>query len=89
MNGLPPGFEVPVFKSLYEPILVAGVRREFAMFLWLGVGLAVANGGLSRMWWVIPCGLVLHLAVAFGTRNDPDFLKVAVRRVRAPRRLHP
>jgi type IV secretory pathway TrbD component len=89
MDELPPGYEVPVFQSLHEPILVAGVRREFALFLWLGVGLAVANGGIMRTWWVIPFGVVCHLGAAYGTRSDPDFLQVVIRRMRAPRRLHP
>jgi len=89
MDGSPPGFEVPVFRSLYEPILVAGVRREFALFLWLGGGLALANAGLSRTWRVIPFACVCNVAVAYGTRHDPDFLKVLVRRMKAPRRLQP
>lgn len=89
MEGMPPGFEVPVFRSLYEPILVAGVRREVALFLWLGVGLVVANGGLARTWLIIPVSLICHVAVAYGTRHDPDVVQIVIRRMRAPRRLYP
>lgn len=89
MRDLPAGFAVPVFRSLCQPILIAGVKREFALALWLGVGLCVANGGFWRVWWTIPVAFLVHVGVAYGTRHDPDFLEVARRRLRSPQRLSP
>ena len=34
MPTLPDGFEVPIHRSLTEPILVAGLPRRFAILLW-------------------------------------------------------
>jgi type IV secretory pathway TrbD component len=84
---LPPGFEVPVFRSLYEPVLVGGVKREFAVTLWLATLLLVSEGGLRGMWPLLILAAVLHALVAIATKFDPQFLDVVGRAMRAPLRL--
>ena len=87
-NERPPGFEVPVFRSLYEPQLTAGVPRKFAALLWCLTALAVLPS-FRAMWFVIVLSAFLHGAVALATRIDPDFIHVVWRAMRAPRRLDP
>lgn len=74
------GFEVPVFRSLAEPILLGGVPR----------GLAITNGtlaaavGLGLQQWLAGLALWLlgHSAAAFAARRDPDFLPILLRHLR-------
>jgi len=74
------GYEVPLHRSLSDPILLAGAPRSAAIAI--GTFAAVIALGL-RLW--IP-GLVtwigLHSAAVFLARIDPDFLAVAVRSTR-------
>jgi len=65
------GYEIPLHRSLAEPILMAGAPRAAAIALGL------------RLW--IP-GLVtwaaLHSASVFLARIDPDFVAVTLRAAR-------
>lgn len=74
------GYEIPLHRSLAEPILMAGAPRGAAIAI--GTLAAVLALGL-RLW--IP-GLLLwvigHSAAVFLARTDPDFLTVALRSVR-------
>lgn len=74
------GYDVPLHRSLSEPILLAGAPRSAAIAI--GTLAAVIALGL-RLW--IP-GLVawvgLHSAAVFLARIDPDFLAVALRSAR-------
>ena len=75
-----PGFEVPVHRSLTEPILIAGAPRSFAI---LNGTLAAAIGLGLRVWLA---GLVIWLVgqalAVWVTRKDPDFLFVLSRHAR-------
>jgi type IV secretion system protein VirB3 len=81
-GALPPGFEVPVHRSLTEPILLGGAPRA----------LAIVNGtlagavGLGLRLWV--AGIVLwtigHALGVWAARHDPQFVDVARRHVRYP-----
>jgi len=82
MNGAQhiEGFEVPVYRSLTEPVLLGGAPR----------GLAIVNGtlaaalGLGLQMWI--AGLVLWLAghslAVLATKRDPDFAAVLARHLR-------
>jgi len=82
MNGAQhiEGFEVPVHRSLTEPVLLGGAPR----------GLAIVNGtlaaalGLGLQMWI--AGLVLWLAghslAVLATKRDPDFAAVLARHLR-------
>ena len=71
------GYEIPLHRSLTEPVLMAGAPRAAAIAI--GTLAAVIALGL-RLW--IP-GLVtwalLHSAAVFLARLDPDFMAVILR----------
>jgi type IV secretory pathway TrbD component len=74
------GFEVPVFRSLTEPILLGGAPR----------GLAIVNGtlaaavGLGLQQWLAGLALWLlgHSLAVFAARRDPEFLPILIRHLR-------
>lgn len=74
------GYEIPLHRSLTEPILMAGAPRTAA----IAIGTLAAAVGLGLQLW-IP-GLVLwavgHSAAVFMARSDPDFMAVAGRGTR-------
>ncbi len=83
MQGQPsalPGHEVPLHRSLTEPVLLAGAPRSFAI---LNGTLAAAIGLGLRLW---IAGLLIWLAghalAVWVTRRDPEFLTVLSRHAR-------
>jgi type IV secretion system protein TrbD len=74
------GFEVPIFRSLTEPILLGGAPR----------GLAIVNGtlaaavGVGLQQWLAGLALWLlgHSLAVFAARRDPDFLPILLRHLR-------
>ena len=74
------GYEIPLHRSLTEPILMAGAPRAAAIAI--GTLAAVLALGL-RLW--LP-GLILwvvgHSAAVMMARQDPDFMAVASRSAR-------
>ena len=79
------GYEIPLHRSLAEPILMAGAPRGAA----IAIGTLAAALALGLRLW-IP-GLALwalgHSAAVFVARSDPDFLAVAARSARHRERL--
>ena len=74
------GYEIPLHRSLAEPILLAGAPRSAAIAI--GTLAAVIALGL-RLW--IPgllTWMLCHSAAVFLARIDPDFLSVALRAAR-------
>ena len=75
-----PGYEVPMHRSLTEPVLIAGAPRSFAILN----GTLSAAVGLGLRLWV--AGLVLwfagHALAVWVTRKDPAFLTVLSRHAR-------
>jgi type IV secretory pathway TrbD component len=82
----PEGFEVPLHRSLVEPMLLAGLPRTVALVLWSSVG-ALAFG-LHQIW-VLPLGIVLHAVAAAATQADPHVFEIVLVAVRTPKRLDP
>jgi type IV secretion system protein VirB3 len=80
------GFEVPVHRSLTEPMLLAGLPRSLGLILWTGT--ATFAFGLHQIW-VLPISLALHAVFAAAAKRDPHFFDVFLRAVRASRRLEP
>ena len=74
------GYEIPLHRSLAEPILMAGAPRSAAIAIG-ALSAALALG--LRLW--IP-GLVVwvagHSLAVLMARSDPDFLTVAIRSAR-------
>lgn len=86
MNGRLEGLEVPLHRSLVEPMLLAGLPRTAALVLWTSVG-AFAFG-LHQVW-TLPVGVALHLAAAAATRADPYVLDIVAPALKSQRRLDP
>lgn len=76
------GFEVPIHRSLVEPILLGGAPRALAIVN--GTVAAVLALGLQQ--WV--AGLALwaigHSGAVLAARRDCHFVQVLVRHVRQP-----
>ena len=74
------GYEIPVHRSLTEPILLGGAPRTVAI---VNGTLAAAIGIGLQLW--IP-GLVLwvlgHGAAVYIGKKDPQFMEVLVRHLR-------
>ncbi|MAO81289.1 MAG: conjugal transfer protein [Henriciella sp.] len=74
------GYEIPLHRSLAEPILMAGAPRSAA----IAIGTLSAALALGLRLW-IP-GLVVwvagHSLAVLMARSDPDFLTVAIRSAR-------
>ncbi|MBU6298975.1 MAG: VirB3 family type IV secretion system protein [Alphaproteobacteria bacterium] len=74
------GFEVPLHRSLTEPILLAGAPRAIAIVngtvaAALGLGLRLWLAGL--LLWVVG-----HSLAVFAAKRDPDFARVLTRHLR-------
>lgn len=77
---LPEGFEVPLHRSLTEPILLAGAPRAVAIVngtlaAALGIGLQVWLLGL--LFWVVG-----HTLAVWGAKSDPQFMDVFARHLK-------
>jgi type IV secretion system protein VirB3 len=86
MSARMEGLEVPLHRSLVEPMLLAGLPRTVALVLWTSVG-AFAFG-LHQVW-TLPIGIVVHVAAAAATRADPYVLDIVVVALTAQKRLDP
>ena len=74
------GFEVPLYRSLTEPLLLAGAPRAVAVVN----GTIAAALGLGLQLWV--AGLILwvlgHSLAVFAAKRDPAFVEVLLRHLR-------
>ena len=73
-------FEIPLHRSLTEPILLAGAPRTIAIVN----GTIAAALGLGLQLWI--AGLLLwvvgHSLAVFAAKRDPDFVEVLRRHLR-------
>ena len=76
------GFEVPLHRSLTEPILLGGAPRAIAI---MNGTLAGALGLGLRLWLA---GIVIwaigHVAAVWAAKRDPQFVEVGRRHLRIP-----
>ena len=74
------GFEVPLHRSLTEPILLGGAPRALAIVN----GTLAAAVGIGLQLWI--AGIVLfavgHALAVWGARVDPQFLEVFARHLK-------
>ena len=81
------GFEVPLHRSLTEPIFMAGAPRAVAI---VNGTLAAAVGIGLRLWLVgIALGVVGHVLAVWGAKADPQFMNVFARHVKHKPFLEP
>ncbi|WP_430292931.1 VirB3 family type IV secretion system protein [Pseudomonas sp. B1-22] len=83
MNGehdFIPGFEVPLHRSLADPILLGGAPRNVAILN----GTLAAVVGLGLQLWIpgLVLWLVGHTLAVWGARLDPQFLQVFARHIK-------
>ncbi len=80
MDGLENGFEIPLHRSLTEPILMGGVARNVAIVN----GTLAAAVGLGLRLWVpgLALWLVGHALAVWATRADTQFMDVFARHLR-------
>jgi type IV secretion system protein VirB3 len=74
------GFQVPLHRSLTEPLLLAGAPRTFAIVngtiaAAVGIGLQMWLAGLA-IW------LVGHTVAVFVAKRDPQFFDVLLRHLK-------
>jgi type IV secretion system protein VirB3 len=80
------GLEVPLHRSLTEPMMVVGLPRTVALVLWTTVS-AFAFG--LRQIWVLPIGLLIHLVCVAAAKSDPYIFEILALALKAQRRLDP
>lgn len=85
-SPVPEGFEVPLHRSLVEPITIMGLPRTAALTLWTGIA-ALLFGG--HQLWMLPFGLVAHLACVAAAKADPYIFDVFILAVKTQHRLDP
>jgi type IV secretion system protein VirB3 len=74
------GFQVPLHRSLTEPILLGGAPRAVA----IGNGTLAAAVGLGLQLWLpgLALWLVGHALAVWGARIDPQFVPVLARHLK-------
>ncbi|HEY9236704.1 MAG TPA: VirB3 family type IV secretion system protein [Phenylobacterium sp.] len=81
----PSAWELPVAQALAEPVLMAGMPRDYAILmgtLALILGLALRIWWLGLLWWAGAHGLGVFLA-----RGDKRFFDVLRRHLARPAHL--
>lgn len=74
------GFEVPLHRSLTEPILMAGAPRAVTI---INATLAASLGLGLRLWIAgIVFWFIAHMIAVWATRKDPSFVEVLSRHIR-------
>ena len=81
-----PGLEVPLHRSLVEPMTIVGLPRNVALVLWTGIS-AIFLGG--HQLWMLPVGIVVHIGCVAACKSDPYVFDIFVRAVKTQRRLLP
>lgn len=79
------GWELPVAQALAEPVLLAGMPRDYAVVMGtvaLVLGLALRIWWLGLLWWGAAHGLGLYVA-----RADKRVFDVLRRQLRRPGHL--
>lgn len=79
-SGFAHGFEVPLHRSLTEPILLGGAPRTVA----IANGTLAAAVGLGLQLWLpgLALWLVGHALAVWGARMDPQFMQVFARHIK-------
>lgn len=79
------GWDLPVAQALAEPVLLAGMPRDYAVIMGtvaLVLGLALRIWWLGLLWWGVAHALGLYVA-----RTDTRFFDVLRRQFRRPGHL--
>lgn len=63
------GFEIPIHRSLTEPLLILGVPREIAILNICAFGIFFA---ILQFWWILPLNFLIHSVFVVATKKDPQ-----------------
>lgn len=79
-TGLAHGFEIPLHRSLTEPILLGGAPRTVAIVN----GTLAAAVGLGLQLWIpgIALWIVGHALAVWGARADAQFMQVFAQHIK-------
>jgi len=80
------GLEVPLHRSIVEPMTLMGLPRTLALPIWLTTAAFVF--ALHQLWF-LPVGIALHLLCAAAAKSDPYFFDILPVALRTQRRLDP
>jgi type IV secretion system protein VirB3 len=74
------GFEIPLYRSLTEPILLGGAPRSVAILN----GTIAAALGIGLQLWIAGIALWIagHAIAVFAAKRDPQFSAVLARHLR-------
>ncbi len=78
--ALPDGFEVPLHRSLTEPMMMGGAPRTVA----ISVGTLAAAVGIGLQLWVPGAAIWLigHMLAVWAARVEPQFPQVFARHIK-------
>jgi type IV secretory pathway TrbD component len=85
MDPRPEGWDLPVAQGLAEPVMLAGMPRDYAVLMGtvaLMLGLALRIWWLGLGWWAIA-----HAVGLYAARVDKRFFQVLARHLRLPGHL--
>jgi len=74
-----PGYRIRLHNALVMPILLGGVPRRFAILN--GTLCAALVLGLHAFY-ILPVGILIHIAAVFMAKHDPYFFDVVLRHIR-------
>ena len=81
----PDGFDLPLAHALAEPVLMAGMPRDYAILMGT---IALMLGLALRIWWLgIAWWAAAHAAGLAAARVDRQFFRVLQRHLRRPGHL--
>lgn len=73
------GFEVPIHRSLTQPIMIGGIPREIAILN--GTFTAALVLGMHS-WLGVPLGIAIHFTARSMAKRDPQFFATFRRHIR-------
>ena len=79
------GFEVPIHKSLIDPILIGGSPRTMAILNFTVCG---SLGMHLRSWISVLLCIGIHILSVYLTKYDPYWMDVLRRHLRLPKIYH-
>ncbi len=78
--ALPDGYEVPLHRSLTEPIMMGGAPRTVA----ISVGTLATAVGIGLQLWIagVALWIVGHMLAVWAARVEPQFPQVVARHIK-------
>lgn len=78
MNGEDSVFELPLYRSLTEQLLVAGAPRSIIVFNFC---IATVFIMALHFLWIVPLNIAIHFGAVYVSRSDDQFFDVLRRYV--------